>query len=127
MPEINLPDVLIEVGQAFLRYEKALVDNDVATLNALFLDSPDTIRYGVAENLHGHAEIEAFRKSRVVGDITRTILRSQIMTYGRDMATTHITYRRHTDPGMVGRQSQTWMRNADGWRIVCAHVSMIRA
>ena len=34
--EIDLPEVVAEVREAFERYEKALVTNDVATLDALF-------------------------------------------------------------------------------------------
>jgi hypothetical protein len=62
--EINIPEVVAEVTAAFRRYEAALVSNDVAVLDELFWDSPLTIRYGVAENLHGHAEIKAYRAAR---------------------------------------------------------------
>ena len=49
------------VRAAFERYERALVGNDVETLNALFRDDPRTIRYGGGENLYGHNAIKAFR------------------------------------------------------------------
>ena len=62
--EIDLPDVLAEVTAAFDRYERALGDNDVATLDALFRADPRTIRYGGGENLYGHAAIAAFRGAR---------------------------------------------------------------
>ncbi len=42
--EVNLPDVVAEVTEAFARYEKALTSNDVATLDALFRKDPNTIR-----------------------------------------------------------------------------------
>ena len=44
--EIDLPEVVAEVTAAFGRYEKALVSNDVATLNEIFRKDPRTIRYG---------------------------------------------------------------------------------
>ena len=44
--EIDLPDVVREVCAAFESYERALVANDVATLDALFRNDPRTIRYG---------------------------------------------------------------------------------
>ena len=59
--EIDLPEIVAEVRQAFDLYEKALVGNDVAALNALFRDDPRTIRYGATENLYGYAEIKSFR------------------------------------------------------------------
>ena len=52
---VDDPNVKAEVEAAFARYEAALVSNDVATLNELFHDDPRTLRYGIAENLYGHA------------------------------------------------------------------------
>ena len=123
--EIDLPDVLAEVGAAFARYEAALVSNDVATLDALFRDDPRTLRYGIAENLYGYAEIRAFRAARLPVGLTRTTSRTQITAYGQDCATASTLFHRPTMPGRVGRQMQTWVRFADGWFIVAAHVSII--
>jgi len=121
--EINIPEVVEEVTAAFLRYEKALTTNDVAVLDELFWDSPHTIRYGITENLHGHAEIAAFRAART-GPFGRDLLRTVITTYGRDFGTANTTFRRHgTD--RIGRQSHSWMRTPAGWRIVAAHVSLL--
>ncbi|MGF1525413.1 MAG: oxalurate catabolism protein HpxZ [Candidatus Competibacterales bacterium] len=121
--EINLPEVVAEVTAAFERYETALMANDVATLNELFWHSDHTLRYGVNENLYGHDAIAAFRASRSVADVvSRQHLRTVITTYGRDTATANLEYRRAS--GENGRQSQTWVRFAEGWRIVAAHVSL---
>lgn len=127
MLEINLPDVLAEVNAAFMRYEVALNANDVAVLDELFWKSPLTIRYGAAENLYGHDEIAAFRSGRSPVGLTRTITRTVITTYGRDLATANTLFHRESAAGKVGRQSQTWMRTAEGWRVVSAHVSLIPA
>ena len=123
--EINIPAVKAEVEAAFLEYEKALVSNDVKTLDRLFLDSPNTIRYGAAENLYGYAEIAAFRAGRPSSGLDRSLERTVITTYGRDMATAWTMFRRPSLPGRIGRQSQVWMRAPDGWRVVAAHVSVI--
>lgn len=122
--QINLPDVMAEVSQVFERYERALVGNDTGVLDELFLDSVHTLRYGVGENLYGIDEIRAFRAARPAVGLSRTILRTAIATYGRDFATTHIEFRRE---GAIrtGRQSQTWVRFPQGWRVVAAHVSLI--
>jgi Protein of unknown function (DUF3225) len=123
--EINIPEVVAEVEAAFARYEQALVTNDVPTLEALFRDAPQTIRYGVAENLYGMDEIRAFRRARSPINLARTLERTEITTYGRDLATANTMFRRDAAPGRVGRQSQTWVRCPEGWRVVSAHVSLI--
>jgi hypothetical protein len=123
-PEVNLPAVVAEVEAAFRRYERALVENDVAVLSELFWQSPHTIRYGVGENLHGWDAITAFRQGRAAVDFERDLSGTVITTYGRDFATANTEYRRrHT--GRLGRQSQTWARTAEGWRVVAAHVSFL--
>jgi hypothetical protein len=123
--EIDLPEVVAEVKAAFDRYEKALTSNDVATLDAIFRDGPQTIRYGIGENLYGYAEIAAFRGARLPVGLARTISRTVISTYGRDFATASTLFHRVTVPGKVGRQMQTWVRFPDGWHVVAAHVSLI--
>jgi len=123
--EIDLPEVVAEVKAAFDRYEKALVANDVATLDALFLNDPRTVRYGGAENLYGYAEIEAFRAARSPADLARTLSKTVITTYGRDFAVASTLFHRATSPGKVGRQMQTWVRFPEGWRVVAGHVSVI--
>jgi hypothetical protein len=119
--EINIPEVVAEVTAAFERYEAALVANDVSVLDELFWDSPLTLRYGIAENLHGHGEIKAYRAARPSVGLARELERTVITAYGRDMATANTLFRRG---GRLGRQSQTWARMPEGWRVVSAHVSM---
>lgn len=123
--EINLPDVLAEVEAAFARYEVAVLSNDVAALSALFRNDPLTIRYGMGENLYGHAEISAFRTANSGANLLRTLSRTVITTYGRDAATASTLFRRDSLPGKVGRQMQTWIRFSEGWQIVAAHVSLL--
>ena len=122
--EINLPDVLAEVTHAFERYERALVSNDVAVLDELFFNSPHTIRYGAGENLYGYAQIQAFRAARPAHGLSRALSHTHITTYGKDFATANTEFRRDSTP-RVGRQSQTWVRTAEGWRVVSAHVSLM--
>jgi hypothetical protein len=125
--EIDLPDVVAEVKEAFARYERALVSNDVDTLNAIFRDDPRTIRYGATENLYGYDEIKSFRQGRSPVALGRTLSRTVITTYGREFAVAATLYERPSAPGKIGRQMQTWVRFPDGWRVVAAHVSMIDA
>ena len=80
--DIDLPEVVAEVRAAFDRYEHALVTNDLATLNSIFHDAPQTIRYGIAENLYGHDEIGGFRAARSPVGLARRLSRTVITTFG---------------------------------------------
>jgi hypothetical protein len=119
--QINSPSVLAELQAVFDRYENAVIHNQVNVLDELFWNDPLTIRYGVAENLYGYEAIQAFRASRSKG-VQRTLSHTVITTFGDDFATANTEYQ---SDGNVrqGRQSQTWMRQPEGWRIVSAHVS----
>ncbi len=127
MPEINIPEVVAEVSAAFQRYEVALNANDVTVLDELFWNNPLTLRYGIGENLYGYAQIAAFRSGRSPAGLARRIKGTVITTYGRDMATANTLFERDSAPGKIGRQSQTWMKAPQGWRVVAAHVSLIPA
>ena len=124
---IDDPAVKAEVEAAFRAYETALTTNDVPTLEALFRDDPLTIRYGIGENLYGMDAIRAFRRARSPVGLERTLAQTQITTYGRDFATAMTLFTRASAPGKIGRQSQTWARFPEGWRVVAAHVSLIDA
>ena len=123
--EVDRPEVVAEVTAAFQRYEQALVSNDVAVLDAVFRNDSRTIRYGVGENLYGYQEIEAFRAARLPAGLARTLSRTVITTYGRDVAIASTLFHRASAPGKVGRRMQTWVRFSDGWFVVAAHVSVI--
>ena len=121
--QINRPDVLAEVWEAYRRYEKALLEADAATLDTLFWNDPLTVRYGVGENLNGHAAIADFNAHRRLNP-ERALADTIVTTFGADFATVSTLF---TDvpEGKVGRQMQSWARTTDGWRVVAAHVSVI--
>ena len=125
MMEINIPEVVAEVETAFARYERALVANDIAELDALFWKSPHTLRYGATENLYSYDEIAAFRARRPATNLARDLLKTVITTYGRDFATINAEFRR-IGATATGRQSQVWLRTEEGWRVVAAHVSLLQ-
>ena len=122
---VNDPTVLSEVTDAVDTYEAALMGNDVEALDGAFWNSPHTVRLGVAENLWGFDEIAAFRIGRAGGSPPRTRLRTEITTFGSDFAVANVEFRRD-DTGKIGRQSQTWIRTADGWKVASAHVSLMQ-
>lgn len=122
--DINLSHVHADVMIAFEAYEAALVSNDVSVLDELFFNSPFTLRYGATENLYGYEAIKAFRANRPSTGLARKVLRTEVTTYGHDMATTNIEFQRAGSTS-IGRQSQTWLRTDQGWRVVSAHVSVM--
>lgn len=120
----NIPHVVAEVRELFERYEQALIDKDVATLDATFWRSPYTIRYAMGEHGYGFDEIHAHRVARTLGPgIKEHRRRLEILTLGEDFATVNLEFKvRARD--LIGRQSQTWVRFPDvGWKVVSAHVS----
>ena len=119
---ISPAQALAELKSAFDTYEVALVNNQVDVLDRLFWDSPHTLRFGARENLYGFDEIKAYRAARSGAGLAREILERHIVTFGTDTGVANITFRRAAEP-RVGRQSQTWVRFAQGWRVVSAHVS----
>lgn len=124
---VNRPEIVAEVAELFERYERALIDKDVAVLDATFWDSPRTIRYAVRENGYGFAAIHAARLAATPppGGTKETRIRLEILTIGSDLATVNLEYKPRGQPG-IGRQSQIWVRFPDlGWKVVSAHVSVM--
>jgi hypothetical protein len=118
--KIDIPEIVSEVSQAFMEYEQALSSNDLDTIDSLFWNSPLTLRYGPNGTLIGHQAISAFRRARDIKGIERNLRNTVITTFGRDFAVANTESDR---AGKTTRQSQTWVRMADGWRVVSAHVS----
>ena len=73
----------------------------------------------------GPDELAAFRRAFVAVDLPRDLDRTVITTFGRDTATASTLFRRASAPGKLGRQMQTWVRFADGWKVAAAHVSIV--
>ncbi|MGF6654580.1 hypothetical protein OKW34_005169 [Paraburkholderia youngii] len=128
--EVNRPEIVAQVAAAFEAYERALVDNDVETMNVLFWDAPATVRYGIAEIQHGGDAIRRWRETCVPVPRSRRLHRTVVTTFGGDYATVSTEFTSDTTP-LTGRQMQTWARLHEvndrfgGWMIVAAHVSLI--
>jgi hypothetical protein len=120
---INDPNIMAQIKDVVDAYETALMTNDVEALDAFFWNSPHTVRYGVGENLYGFEDIAAFRLQRRGGSPPRRRLRTEILTLGPDVAIANVEFVR-TDTGRNGRQSQTWLRTEEGWKVASAHVSL---
>jgi Protein of unknown function (DUF3225) len=124
--QINDPATVAELRELYPRYEQAFVANDVETLVRMFWSSPYVARFGPTETLYGIGEIEAFRKGRSPANLARTIKRLEIVTFGKDFASITVAFEREVEGKLTrGRQSQTWVRLPEGWRIVFAHVSLL--
>lgn len=125
---VNDPEVVAELRALSALYEQAFVTNDVEKLVEMFWNGEPVMRFGATENLYGPAELEAFRKSRPAVNLARTVKRLDIVSFGRDFGSITLEFERLTGGATVrGRQSQVWVRFAEGWRIVQAHVSLLPA
>ena len=122
--DLNLPEVVAEVGAAFNRYEAALTTNDVPALDSFFWNDPRVIRFSLSDNGYGFKAIMKARRARNNVDLRRRLMRTVLTTFGRDFATVNTEFKRE-DSGREGRQSQTWVRTAEGWKVVSAHVSWL--
>lgn len=126
MSSINDPAIVAKLTALYLTYEKALVENDIATLDALFWDSPDVLRFGATENLYGIDAIKAFRQGRSTKSLVRDISKLKVVTFDADTAIVTLEFQRITDGKLrSGRQSQVWRKLPQGWKIVSAHVSLL--
>jgi len=123
---INDPETVAELSAIYPQYETALVTNDIETMQRLFWASPHVVRFGATENLHGIEEIDAFRQGRSAANLARKVTRLDVTTFGSDFGCVHLEFEREKDGKVVrGRQSQTWVRLPEGWRVVAAHVSFL--
>jgi len=122
--EVNIPGVVGEVTEAFNSYEKALTENNVEMINHLFWNDIKTLRYGPNGTLISHEVLTNFRRNRPTDDVQRVLKNTSIVTFRRDYAVAN-TEANYKDISGTGRQSQTWVRTAEGWKIVSAHVSFL--
>lgn len=122
--QIDLPEVLREVEERFHAYEHALMTNDLEALNSFFWQDPRTTRYGIADRQWGHDDLVAYREATPAPTFTRRLENLRLHAFGPDHAVAQVEFVR-TDTALRGFQTQTWVRLAEGWRIVSAHVSMI--
>ena len=84
------------------------------------------MRFGVTENLYGIEDLEEFRKGRSSVNLSRRVTRLDIVSFGKDFGSITLEFEREINGKIVhGRQSQTWVRMPEGWRIVAAHVSLL--
>ena len=122
--DLNIPEVVAEVTAAFNRYEAALISNDVPALDSFFWNDPRVIRFSLFDNGYGFEAIMKARRARNNVDLRRRLMRTVVTTFGRDFATVNTEFKRE-ESGREGRQSQTWVRTAEGWKVVSAHVSWL--
>lgn len=113
----DIPDALFT---AFDRYERAILDNDLAVLDELFAPGPGTLRGDAAGLLVGHDAISAFRGVRG-GVPPREIERIEYRELAPDVALL-VSISRYRGGG-TGLQTQIWERLDGRWLITAAHVT----
>jgi hypothetical protein len=126
MTTINDPAVVAEITDLYLKYEEALSNNNLDVMDSLFWDAPEVVRFGITENLYGGDEIRNFRQNRSNPKIEREVSNLKVVSFGKDAATVTLEFRRIVNGvERFGRQSQTWYRFTEGWKVVSAHVSLL--
>jgi hypothetical protein len=118
---IDDPVLLAEVTAAFNEYERALMEDDIPAMDALFHDAPTTNRYGVGEVLYGIEEIREFRRGAAdrpaqTGPGGDHHLWRQPCHRRRRILPRRVRPARAPDA--------SWVKFADGWKVVSAHVSL---
>lgn len=121
---LDRPDVVTEVLAAFHRYEQALVDGDVTVLTELFWDDPRCLRYGLADRQEGAAQLRQWRQAHPTVPPGRRLRDTRVLAVADRTAVVSTLFNYPGSP-LQGRQSQTWVRFALGWRIVAAHTSEV--
>jgi hypothetical protein len=118
--QVDRPEVVAEVAARFAAYEQALVDNDADRVVGFF--ARDAVRFGVADHQVGTGDQRAWRLAQPPLPLGRRLHDTRITVYGADVAVV-TTFFGYPSSAVTGRQSQTWVRLSEGWRIVTAHVS----
>jgi ketosteroid isomerase-like protein len=125
MPDVEHASAVAEVTALFEQYEADLVANDVDAMDAVFLDDDRVLRYGIADMQEGIAAVRSWRRAATPVPATRRITSRHVLALTADVVAVDITFVNGDDDDHLGRQSQTWVRTPEGWRIVRAHVSRI--
>jgi len=118
MTQAPVPPGLVD---AFWEYERALMADDVPTLDRLFAPGPTTLRGDANGLLVGHDQISAFRSGRS-GAPRRPIVQTHVQTVDDDHAL--VVAVTELERGGRGQQTQLWVRTSGGWRVTAAHVSV---
>lgn len=126
-PRVDVADSVDTAAEAELRacfnaYENALVAGDANSVNDWFIDDPRVTRFGVAEEQWGSVAIREWRESAPSVPFGRELTVTDVVIWSADLGVVTTLFR-YPGSAALGRQSQTWLRRADGWGIVHAHVS----
>jgi hypothetical protein len=120
--DINRAEVVAELTAAFQQYEKALAGGDNEALVDWFWADPALVRFGLGDQQYGFPQLRTWRLAQPAPPAGRRLFDTVVTAFGPDFGVVSTGFD-YPDGSPPGRQSQTWLRTASGWRIVHAHVS----
>ena len=69
----------------------------------IFLNAPETVRFGPTENLFGYDEISSFRSTRWSAGPPRKLVRMVVTAFGKDVAVTSAVFERADTGALSGK------------------------
>lgn len=105
---------------AFMRYERALMANEVPVLDELFADAASTVRSDGGRAILGFEQIAAFRAGRATPP-ARWLEQVFVSMHSAALATV-VAQSVRADGGR-GVQTQVWQLVDGEWKVITAHVS----
>jgi hypothetical protein len=118
-----------DLAAAFERYERALMDGDVAMQQQSFWSDPSVVRVDGDGPLVGPAALAEFRARRPTPGPRRLRDLHVVHSPGDTVVTVSVNERLDLDGNVIGlgTQTQVWAHTEGGWRVIAACVSPIAA
>lgn len=118
-----------DLRAAFDRYEHALVNGDTTVQAESFWSDPSVVRVDPDGPVIGPGQLAEFRARRPSPGPRRLRDLHVVRSPGDTVVTVSVNERLGPDGEVVGlgTQTQVWARTADGWRVIAACVSPMKA
>jgi hypothetical protein len=113
------------LAEEFERYERALIDGNIAVQQQIFWPDPSVVRVDADGPLVGPEALAEFRARRPTPGPRRLRDLHVVRSPGDTVVTVSVNERLGPAGEVIGlgTQTQVWARTEDGWRVIAACVS----